>query len=191
MTHGSGRRQRTVAIGDERVPYEVVRSRRRTVALVVGRDGTLTVRAPMWLSERETVRFVAERAVWIARKRAEAAERGWEPPAPLTDDEQTRAQTLFPQRLDACWQRFAEPGETKPRVRIRTMRSRWGSLSPSGWMSLNAMLVRVPVECLDAVIYHELCHLRVRAHDAAFYRELERYVPAWRERRRDLRGLPW
>lgn len=178
-----------VVIGGEPVACEVVRSDRRSVALVVGRDGALSVRAPRWLSGREIERFVGQRTEWIARKRAEAAERGWEPPAPITAGERATARELFEQRLDACWERFAAPGERKPALRLRTMRSRWGSLSPSGWMSLNTMLVRAPLECLDAVIYHELCHLRVRAHDAAFYRELAHYVPEWRERRRELRGL--
>lgn len=189
MKRGAGKEPRAVPIGGEHVPYNVVRTDRRTVALVVARDGALCVRAPRWLPERDIDRFVRERVEWIERKRAEAVARGWEPPAPLTAEERVRVRDLFEQRLDVCWDRFAEAGETKPRVRLRTMRSRWGSLSPSGWMSLNTMLVRAPLECLDAVIYHELCHLRVRAHDAAFYRELARYVPAWRERRRDLRGL--
>lgn len=189
MMRGLRRTERTVAIEGERVAYEVVRTDRRTVALVVARDGSLRVRAPRWLPERDIERFVRERTEWIARKLAEAAAYAHELPAPLTAGEQAAARELFEQRFDMCWERFAEAGETKPRLRLRTMRSRWGSLSPSGWMSLNTMLVRAPLECLDAVIYHELCHLRVRAHDAAFYGELARYVPAWREHRKDLRGL--
>lgn len=189
MTRRRERGERTVVIGDERVTYEVVRSDRRTVALVVARDGALRVRAPRWLPEREIQRFVDERTEWIERKLAEAAKRGWEPPAPLTAAEHGAARGIFERRFDACWERFARPGETRPHLRLRVMRSRWGSLSASGWMNLNTMLVRAPVECLDAVIYHELCHLRVRAHDADFYHELARYVPDWRERRKDLRGL--
>lgn len=189
MMRGLKRPERTIAIEGVRVAYEVVRTDRRTVALVVARDGALRVRAPRWLSERDIDRFVRDRAEWIARKRAEAAAHGCEPAAPIAADERATAVELFERRLDVCWERFAETGETKPRLRLRTMRSRWGSLSAAGWMSLNTMLVRAPLECLDAVIYHELCHLRVRAHDAAFYRELARYVPDWRERRKELRGL--
>ncbi|MDY0339696.1 MAG: DUF45 domain-containing protein [Coriobacteriia bacterium] len=189
MIRGSKRGERTVGIEGERVAYEVVRTDRRTMALVVARDGALCVRAPRWLSERDIECFVRDRTEWIASKRAEAVLRGRESPTPLTAEECATARELFEQRLDVCWERFSQAGEIKPRLRLKTMRSRWGSLSSSGWMSLNTMLVRMPVECLDAVIYHELCHLRVRAHDTAFYRELARYVPAWRERREDLRAL--
>lgn len=179
---------RALVVDGERIPYEVVRSDRRTLALTVGRDGTVRVRSPRWLPARDIERFVATRGEWVARKRAETLERGWEPPAALTDDERARAHALFAERLHVCWAVFGRSGEAMPRLRLRTMRSRWGSLSPAGAMTLNTMLVRVPRECLDAVIFHELCHLRVRNHGPEFYRELSRYVPEWRQRRAELRG---
>ena len=70
------------------------------------------------------------------------------------------------------------------------MRSRWGSLTASGSVTINAFLVRTPVECLDYVIFHELSHLRIRGHNAAFYAEVARYVPAWRARRAELHRHP-
>jgi len=104
-------------------------------------------------------------------------------------DEWYRAQALryLPERLAACWAVFASPGEVPPDVRVRLMRSRWGSLTAANRMSLSAYLMRAPAECVDYVIFHELCHLRVRNHSAAFYREVERYVPEWRRLRALLR----
>lgn len=177
-----------LAVDGERIPYEIVRSDRRTLALTVDRDGAVRVRSPRWLPVRDIERFVADRGQWLARKRAEVLARGWEPPTALTGEECTRAQALFADRLHECWEVFARPGEVMPKLRMRTMRSRWGSLSATGAMTLNTLLVRAPRECLDAVIYHELCHLRVRHHGPEFYRELARYVPEWRQRREDLRG---
>ncbi len=85
---------------------------------------------------------------------------------------------------------FAGPGERKPQLRVRAMRSRWGSLTPSGYVTLNAALVRATLEQLDYVIFHELAHLRVRGHNAAFYAEVARYVPEWRARRAELHRHP-
>lgn len=104
-------------------------------------------------------------------------------------DEWYRAEALrhLPERAAACWAAFARPAETPPVLRVRLMRSRWGSLTAKGRMSLSAYLMRAPAECVDYVIFHELCHLRVRNHSAAFYRELERYVPQWRRLRARLR----
>jgi predicted metal-dependent hydrolase len=99
-----------------------------------------------------------------------------------------RAREHLPLRLAACWGVF-EPGlPDPPSLRIRMMRSRWGSLSPAGAVTLNGYLMRAPSECIDAVIFHELCHLRVRGHGPDFYAELARYVPEWSRLRVELRG---
>ena len=66
-----------------------------------------------------------------------------------------------------------------PQVSIRAMKSRWGSCSPAGRLTLNPLLVRAPREAIDYVIIHELCHLRHHDHGRAFYALLGRYVPGW------------
>lgn len=53
--------------------YRLVRSKRRTLALVIERDGTLIVRAPLRMAEAEVRRFVEAKRNWIERKQAEAA----------------------------------------------------------------------------------------------------------------------
>lgn len=53
--------------------YRLVRSKRRSVALVIERDGALTVRAPLRMAEAEVRRFVEAKSDWIKRKQAEAA----------------------------------------------------------------------------------------------------------------------
>lgn len=173
----------------ERVPCEVVRTDRRTLALTVSPDGAVRARAPRRMPLPDIERFAQSKAKWIARKRTEVAARGWSAREPLDPAEVRRARELFSERYDACWAVFATPGETRPPLRLREMRSRWGSLAPSGKITLNTYLVRASVDCLDHVIFHELCHLRERGHGPRFYAQLERYVPEWRERRRELRGL--
>lgn len=55
--------------------YELIRSRRKTLALEVAEDGRLLARAPLRLPQRDIDRFVAQKAAWIAGRQAEAAER--------------------------------------------------------------------------------------------------------------------
>lgn len=76
------------------------------------------------------------------------------------------ARRVFSEVLDLCLPRFR--GCRRPRLIVRAMESRWGSLSPAGTMTLNANLVRAPRACIEYVVTHELCHLRHRDHDAAF-----------------------
>lgn len=97
-----------------------------------------------------------------------------------------QAQEHFAKRLAECWTVFDPGAAQPPSLRVRMMRSRWGSLSPAGVVTLNGHLMRAPDECIDAVIFHELCHLRVRGHGPDFYAELARYVPEWRRLRRQL-----
>ena len=57
----------------------------------------------------------------------------------------------------------------QPRLIVRSMQSRWGSLSQAGTMTLNANLVRAPRACIEYVVAHELCHIKYRDHDASFF----------------------
>ena len=176
-------------VGAERIEFSLERSKRRTLAILVGPDGTVRVRAPRHLAEADIVRFVTDRASWIVRARARVAERAARR-APAPDAaEVDEARRVLGKRYAACWDVFARPGEVKPDLRVRVMRSRWGSLTAAGRVSLNAYLVRAPDACIDAVIYHEFCHMRVRGHGVDFYKELARYVPDWKARRRELKTL--
>lgn len=70
---------------------------------------------------------------------------------------------------------------------IRSQSSRWASCSPAGAMSFNWRLLLAPEPVLDYVVWHEVCHLRVRDHSPAFWAMVEQWCPAWREQRDWLR----
>ena len=63
------------------------------------------------------------------------------------------------------------------RVTVRNQRSRWGSCSRRGTVSLNWRLIQAPVFVCDYIILHELMHLRQMNHSARFWREVERVYP--------------
>lgn len=75
------------------------------------------------------------------------------------------------------------------RVIIRDQRSRWGSCSSRGTISLNWRLVLVPRPLADYVLVHELCHLRHLSHSGAFWRLVATTMPDWRERRARLHEI--
>jgi predicted metal-dependent hydrolase len=72
-------------------------------------------------------------------------------------------------------------GERPQRLSIRDPRSRWGSCSSRGTLSFSWRLVLAPAEILDYVVVHELCHLAVPNHSAAFWRMVEMHYPHRRE----------
>lgn len=95
-----------------------------------------------------------------------------------------RARAVFGEVLDATLPRFK--GIQRPRLMVRAMQSRWGSLSRAGNMTLNVNLVRAPRSCIEYVVTHELCHTRHRDHDAKFFKLLARVMPDWESRKQKL-----
>lgn len=95
-----------------------------------------------------------------------------------------RARAVFGEVLNASLLHFKSA--SPPRLIVRTMQSRWGSLSPAGTMTLNVNMVRAPRPCIEYVVIHELCHIKHRDHDARFFKLLGQVMPDWEQRKQRL-----
>lgn len=73
------------------------------------------------------------------------------------------------------------------RISIRDQTSRWASASADGKLSFSWRLILAPPSVLDAVVVHELAHLRIRGHSRAFWELVERHAPHTPVARRWLR----
>ena len=56
------------------------------------------------------------------------------------------------------------------------MARRWGSCTKAGNITLNLDLIRVPIHCIDYVIIHELCHLKIHDHSPHFWLRLATFA---------------
>ena len=81
----------------------------------------------------------------------------------------------------------AQHGFVVKRVTVRGQRTRWGSCSRRGTVSLNWRLVQTPASVRDYIILHELAHLRHMNHSDRFWREVERLCPDYRTAERWLK----
>ena len=73
------------------------------------------------------------------------------------------------------------------RATVRGQKTRWGSCSLKGNISLNRGLLFMPPDVVDYVIHHELTHLRVLDHSPKFWKTLEKVLPRAKMLRRKLR----
>ncbi len=92
-----------------------------------------------------------------------------------------KAHIKFNERLNYHLANYSEFQKYNPILQIRTMNKRWGSLSPKGMLTLNLNLIKAPVDCIDYVIVHELCHLIQPNHGPKFYRILKKIMPDYQK----------
>jgi predicted metal-dependent hydrolase len=98
----------------------------------------------------------------------------------------TEAHRIFAERLQACFGRVDYLGVPYPTLSIRRMKTRWGSCGRNGRILLNLRLIQAPIESIDYVVVHELCHLKEHNHSKRYYALLDTAMPDWRERRQRL-----
>ena len=91
-----------------------------------------------------------------------------------------RAKEIFNAHVRQCHERMKRYGVTMPPMTIKKMAKRWGSLTPSGAMILNLDLIKAPLQCIDYVIIHELCHTKERHHGLKFEALLTKSLPDWK-----------
>ncbi|WP_130837613.1 M48 family metallopeptidase [Lachnoclostridium sp. Marseille-P6806] len=172
--------------------YRLVRSARRTLAMEITREGELVVRAPRRLPLREIEAFIEKHEDWVAQHFVRWEERQKKQRAraeePIGCRERQcllkQAARELPPRVERM---AARMGVSYGRITIRSQKTLWGSCSAKGNLSFNCLLMKLPEEVTDYVIVHELAHRRHMNHSRAFWQEVERVMPDYRERRRALK----
>ena len=73
------------------------------------------------------------------------------------------------------------------RVQVRRMRTKWGSISTAGVLTLAADILRLPPDLAEYIVVHELMHLRYPDHRRGWRVSMGMVLPDWRERNNKLR----
>jgi hypothetical protein len=101
----------------------------------------------------------------------------------------TRAETIFGRYLREGYSIVSQYVINEPFLKIRRMKSRWGSCSRSGKITLNLRLIHLPPVCIEYIVMHELCHLRYLNHSKDFYTFLQKCMPDWKDRKKILESF--
>lgn len=168
---------------DDKIHIEVIRSKRKTLAIEIRPDMRVVVRAPEKIPQNEIMKFVEEKQNWIKKhlvqmyfKAEENKKQKKEPALTNADIEKLcqKALSVIPDKVKY----YAEiMGVTYGRITIRNQKTRWGSCSSKGNLNFNCLLMLMPDKVLDYVVVHELCHLKQMNHSKKFWKEVERYMP--------------
>ena len=225
-----------VILGQETVPFNLVRTDRQTLGITVNPDSSVTVSAPHTVAADVILDRLRKRGSWILKTRRAfdllrprtpsrrylSGETHWflgreyrlrvDPEAPVgvtltpthmvvggLDGEdpsrvrnrlqnwyQREARRIISERFEVVLQTFPIPG-SRPKLIVRPMEKRWGSLTPGGRsLLLNRRLAEVDTRIIDYVITHELCHLSHANHGAEFMKLLADRMPDWEARKARL-----
>lgn len=98
----------------------------------------------------------------------------------------SRATDVFRRKAAHLHETMSAHGIADAQIIVRWMTRRWGSCTPSKRIILNPLLVITPADCVEYVVAHELCHLKIPNHGDAFYRLLSTIMPDWQKRRERL-----
>ena len=170
----------------------VIRSNRKTVAIKVNSDLSVTVRAPRSASEKDIEEILKKKEAWIS-KHIEKIKKTKERLEAESTEKLTREKVIalaeealkvIPERVEY----FAKViGVTYGKITIRNQKTRWGSCSSKGNLNFNCLLMLAPSEVLDYVVVHELCHRKQMNHSKAFWLEVEKVLPNYKEVRKWLK----
>lgn len=179
------------------ITYEIIRSRRRTYSIGLNENGTLTVRVPFSLGDKEVEYLLHEKQSWITGKLAEqklrqknfsAQHYPVEEQAAMEKRYREAAGHYIPERVSWYITNYGDIiGDNCLRITIRNQKTRWGSCSSKKTLSFNWRLMLAPPSILDYVVVHELCHLRHMNHSAEFWHCVEQILPDYKIRRKWLK----
>ena len=171
------------------VDYTLIRKRVKNLNLRLSPRGEVRVSAPMRASAAAADAFVAAHADWVskalARQQAAEAARA-EVPTPKAAD----CLPLFEAASERVFPLFANVlNGQKPVIKVRDMRTRWGSCHPAKrQITLAARLALQPPEAIEYVVVHEYCHFVHPDHQAGFWALVASILPDYKARRALLRN---
>lgn len=169
------------------VAYVLTRKRVKNYNLRLTPEGVAAVSAPARAPAAALDAFVDGHRRWL--ETARAAHRCEQAAEALPLPDRAEALAAFSAMSEQVYPAFAAVlGGRRPVIRVRDMRTRWGVCNiREKKITFALRLYQMPRSAQIYVVVHEYCHFLVPNHSAAFWREVERFLPDWKTRRALLR----
>ena len=161
--------------------YKIIRSKRRTIALTVDKNGDIVVRAGLKTSEKFIDSFVHKNILWIEKQQAKMAEIEKEK-VYLSDREIAAMKKDALVYMTQITNQYAEIMNLKPKgIKITSAKTRWGSCSGTDSICYSYRVMVLPPRCREYIAVHELAHIVHKNHSTRFYSLIEKYIPDYKE----------
>ena len=161
---------------------KVLRTNRKTLGIEITSRGEIIVREPKLVTDFDIEKFIKRYSVWIKNHTEKIRKENENLPQLMSEKEKKalyeRAKEEIPKRV-----LYYAPlvGVTYGKISLRFQKTRWGSCSKNGNLSFNCLLMLAPIEVLDSVVVHELCHRKEMNHSSRFYDEVYRVFPNYKK----------
>lgn len=169
------------------IVYKTVFSKRKTLAVSVAFDGSVTVRAPIGTSVERIEKMIEENTAKIEKAQKKMLSR-YELFKEADEEEEAqlrkKAKEILPLKVNYYSSLI---GVSPERITVTGARTRFGSCSGKNRISFSFYLMRFPEEAIDYVVVHELCHILHHNHSKEFYKSIEKILPDYKEREKLLR----
>ena len=193
----------------------IIRKNNKRMYLRV-KEGKIVVTAPFWASDKQINGFIDKHAEWIQKKLLDKnifLKDGdtitiLEKPFQISftenlidiedhqiwipNDQKIFQAFLIERTKKYLYSRFQELSSQMQisgiELKLGFYKTKWGSYHPkTNCIRLNMNLIFTDKECIDAILIHELCHVRFQNHQKEFYQEVEKWMPSYRKVVRRLR----
>lgn len=154
--------------------YQLIRSRRKTLEISIKPGGILVVRAPLRFPKKQIEAFLLQKQNWILEKQKSMAEK----PAPKEyspEEVAAMKQTALARILPRVEHYANLMGAQYSGVNVTGAKKRWGSCSAKNSLNFSFLLAEKPLEFVDSVVIHELCHTFHHDHSPAFWKMVRHY----------------
>jgi hypothetical protein len=223
-----------IDFGNQKINFELKRSKRKSLGISVLPSGVVEVTAPEMARMEKIKEVLAKRASWILDQQREVFKYDVvQPKRQIISGESVkllgrqyrlkinessknevaiihdwihvnvksgsdqkkifqkwfkeRAIETFQERLIVCMEKANRIEiNSIPTLKVRKMSKSWGTCTHDGVITLNVELFAAPVDCIDYVILHELCHLKEASHNQRFKNLLSLMLPEWRNLKKKL-----
>ena len=179
---------------------KIIRSFRKTLAITIGEDGEVIVKAPYFLSEKKILIFVKSKENWIEKQRAKITKKqeilnkfdfknfvylngcrmSWDI-VKNSDKRMTKASFYtkkFYEMIENRAERLKKQLKINASFKLCNSKCIWGSCNANNTIKINWKIILLKPELQDYVILHELCHVKEMNHSKKFWELVEENFPS-------------